>query len=162
MESFCRIEDFSFKIFAGGVFNAWERGNATKYFSFWFVESDKTDKSDSDFRLNRHIRQNRLLDKRLFRLDNPHHLNKLFPLVYLNSHHGKTNIGSYQQKQKTTHLLLQVCRFSSIQRISQPNARRSDTRGSFQRDRLKPYPPRNRRCRIPQPPDGFLKINRTI
>lgn len=76
---FVELEIFFLKNFASGAFDAWERGNATKDFSFWFIESDKTDKSDSDFRLNRHIRQNRLLDGRLFRLHNPHVIEKLFP-----------------------------------------------------------------------------------
>ena len=69
-----------------GAFNAWEMWNATKIFPFGLSNPTEPTKAtqisdffDLIFRLNRHIRQNRLLDKRLFRLHNPRPLDKLFP-----------------------------------------------------------------------------------
>lgn len=51
----------------------------------WSIKTDLSDTSDSPdliLRQKRLIRQNRLLDKRLFRLHNPHNLSHTFPLTY--------------------------------------------------------------------------------
>ena len=80
-------------------FLRWEGG--FRDFSFWSIKTELSDESDSHdliFRQKPLIRQNRLLDKRLFRLRNPCPLDKLFTLVYLHSHKSKTNMNSNQQK----------------------------------------------------------------